>query len=110
MVDADSTVVDVYDETPAECTQDDIDQWVEIDLTTNMASGLDYYTYTFCTYFGLFWQDLSDFFSDCAIADDCSDDYETDYSEGAAIGVAMYTDTTYLSWWNYVSYDYSNDD
>lgn len=95
MVDADSTVLDVYDETPAECTQDDIDQWTVIDNPANMQDALDAYGYVFYAYFGLFWQDLTDFFSDCSVADDCSDDYETDYPEGAGVGVAMYADITY---------------
>ena len=109
MVDADSTVLEVYGETPAECTQDDIDQWVVIDNPANMQSVMDDYDYTFYAYFGLFWQDLSDFFSDCAVADACSDDYETDYPEGAAVGVAMYADVDYATFQDYMDDYYSAD-
>jgi len=70
-----------------------------------MQDSMDYYGYYTYSYFGLFWQDLSDFFSDCAVADDCSDDYETDYSEGAAVGNAWYIgNSDYEDWYDMMLY------
>merc|ERR1712196_54684 len=116
-VDADSTVIEIIDGNPIEATDDDIAQWVELDNTDTWADGISYYSggdaYVWQGYTGLFWMDMSDFFTDCATADDCSDDYETDYSEGCAMGMYMYTDAedyanVYDSLADYYTYDTDN--
>jgi hypothetical protein len=93
MVDADSTTMEVLQENPVAATDEDIEQWALLDNGADFETAItatdDYYWYTSV---GLFWNDLTDFFTDCATADDCSDDYETDYSEGCAIGWYMVTD------------------
>lgn len=100
MVDADSTVLEVLDENPIECTDEDIAQWEVLEWTTTWTALMDYYSLSADTYVGLFWQDLTDFFPDCATADDCSDDYETNYSSGSGFGVTMNLSgsTDYASW------------
>ena len=81
-IDADSTVADIYLETPIAASADDLLAWTELDLPTNTAAVQDTGFYT-----GLFGYDLTDFFAYCVTADDCnSDDYNADYFDGWAIG------------------------
>ena len=81
-IDADSSVGDIYIETPIAASETDLLAWTELAFSTNAAV---VQTTGFNT--GLFGYDLTDFFAYCVTVEACnSTDYNADFFDGWAIG------------------------
>ena len=106
-IDADSTVADIYLETPIAASETDLAAWTELALPTNTAL-----VQTTGFYTGLFGYDMTYFFAYCETADACdSDFYNADYFDGWAIGsnitLDAYTDPDQANLYVIVFLEYS---